>query len=110
MALIAFDLRSYNVFEVGGRTYFVAETGPGRVVVLPDACPHRGGPLRLGEYDAEGCVLICPWHRTRVRVDRLVRRALPAARRGNRITAYAPDDPGTPVSLGWRTGTLRTLY
>ena len=112
--MIELDLRTANVFEAGGRTYFVAEARPGHVVVLPDACPHRGGPLRLGTYDPVGCVLECPWHGTRFSLAWLLAKALPCVRRGPYLHACVPtdaaaDQPGRVV-LRRQSAALRTLY
>ncbi len=108
--MIELDLRAANVFEVGGRSYFVVETRPGRVVVLPDACPHRGGPLRLGTYDPARCVLECPWHGTRFPLAWLLARAVPCVRRGDRLRACVPADEPAQVSFRRQAAVVRALY
>ena len=108
--MIELDVRAVNVFEAGGQTYFVAEPRPGHVVVLPDACPHRGGPLRLGSYDPAACVLECPWHGTRFPLARLLAKALPCVRRGHRLRACLPGDGPQRVAFRRQSAALRTLY
>lgn len=34
----------------------------GRTYLVPQACPHRGGFLRLGTLDAQRGTLTCPLH------------------------------------------------
>jgi nitrite reductase/ring-hydroxylating ferredoxin subunit len=108
--VIELDLRAGNVFEAGGLTYFVAESRPGHVVVLPDACPHRGGPLRLGSYDPAACVLECPWHGTRFPLARLLAKALPCVRSGHRLRACVPADEPARVTFRRQSAALRALY
>ncbi len=45
--------------ECGGKLYCVTSVG-GRLSVMDNVCPHRGGPLGTGVID-DG-KLICPWH------------------------------------------------
>jgi len=35
----------------------------GRTYLVPTACPHRGGVLRLGTLDEQRGTLTCPLHR-----------------------------------------------
>ena len=44
----------------GGEDVAVAVLGDGRAFVVPDACPHGGGPLSDGFVD--GGRLVCPRH------------------------------------------------
>lgn len=45
--------------ELLGRPMVVFRSG-GRAAVAADRCPHRGSPLSLGAYEADG--LACPYH------------------------------------------------
>lgn len=62
----------------------------GRLVVVPDRCKHRGGPLGLGEWDPVRECMTCPWHRLRNGASELLARALPAVRRGDSLVAVVP--------------------
>ncbi len=45
---------------VGDRMFGVFRHG-GKVYVIDDLCPHRGGSLGSGPLDGNG-VVTCPWH------------------------------------------------
>jgi len=45
--------------QCGGRLFCIANQ-KGRVTLMDDVCPHRGGPL--GQGLIENGKLICPWH------------------------------------------------
>lgn len=99
------DLRRHNTVLAGDDRYFVFDDD-GRARLVPDHCPHRGGPLSLGRRTADGRRLTCPWHGTRVGVAALCRTALPMVRTGDTATAVLPDPPadeagagGVPVSV-----------
>ncbi len=58
------DLRvdSPTVVEIDGREVVLVRTGD-VVRALGNACPHKGGPLGLGEVRLGA--IVCPWHRFR---------------------------------------------
>jgi nitrite reductase/ring-hydroxylating ferredoxin subunit len=43
-----------------------------RIVALPATCPHRGGPLDEGRFDADS--VTCPWHGSCFALDGALRR------------------------------------
>ena len=53
---VAVDGKEIALFNVDGTFY-----------ALDNECPHRGGPL--GEGDLEGCIVTCPWHAWRFRLN-----------------------------------------
>ena len=78
----------------GDRRYFLLSTPDAPPRIVPGACPHRGGPLALGHYDASQRSWRCPWHGTGQQVPALCRRALPAIRRGVDWLVALPVDAG----------------
>jgi len=92
------DLGEHNTVLAGEDRYFVFHSPEGTALVL-DRCPHRGGPLSLGAVEPGHRRLVCPWHRTRVSCAALRRRAAPAVRTGQRMTAYVPAAAPSRVSV-----------
>lgn len=78
-----------NAVEVGGVPYIYARTVLGSFV-SPARCAHRGGPLHLATVDVERPRLVCPWHGGGTSATRLLRRGIPAVRRGDTVTAVFP--------------------
>ena len=103
MRIATLDVRDHNTVFVRDDRYFVFEHG-GRLFLVRDKCPHRGGPLSLGTRSPDEKRLVCPWHKTRVACTWLRRQSMPLVRRGTEITAYLPDggDADAPVLLAKR--------
>ena len=103
MKIATLDVRDHNTVFLRDDRYFVFEHG-GRLFLVPDKCPHRGGPLSLGARSADQKRLVCPWHGSRIACAWLRRQSMPIVRRGTEITAYLPDpeDAATPVFLAKR--------
>lgn len=78
-----------NCVVVDGAPFVYARTRLGECV-MSALCPHRGGPLHLASLDDQRQQLICPWHGSRIRLSWALRRAVPAVRRGNVVTAVFP--------------------
>ena len=77
---LEFDERQANyIAGIHGRWFLYRSSG-GAKYILPDSCPHRGGPLHLARR--EGGVLRCPWHGMRWKEAALIRHALPSVRAG----------------------------
>ncbi|MEU7008326.1 Rieske 2Fe-2S domain-containing protein [Streptomyces sp. NPDC046332] len=91
-----FDRTEHNALVAGDDVYFVMERD-NDVHVLSSRCPHRGGPLHLG--DVEDGRLRCPWHGGLFPVDRLCDRSHPAIRVGHTVTVYLPAGDETPVPI-----------
>lgn len=56
----------------GGEDYFLLGVDD-QLYLVRNACPHRGGPLKLGHVDDEGRV-VCPMHQTAFSVESLLAR------------------------------------
>jgi hypothetical protein len=93
MTVATLDAREHNTLFLGDDRYFVFEH-EGRVFLVEDHCPHRGGPLSLGRRSADQKRLVCPWHGSRIACAFLRRRSVPIVRRGTEITAYLPAGKG----------------
>lgn len=48
--------------------------------VIPDKCPHKGGPLSLGMVCKKRGIIQCPWHDNNFKLSLLVKKAIPAVR------------------------------
>lgn len=53
-----------------GAEYFLLGHA-GRLYLVANRCPHRGGPLKSGFINADGA-LVCPMHRGVFPVERLI--------------------------------------
>lgn len=98
-----FSRSEHNALVAGDETYFVMER-ENAVHVLSSRCPHRGGPLHLG--DVEGEKLRCPWHGGMFPLGRLCDRSHPSVRVGDTVTVYLPagENPPVPVHTMVRAG------
>jgi Rieske Fe-S protein len=86
----------HNTVIVGEDHYFTL-VRDGAVHLVASTCPHRGGPLHLG--DVHDGRLRCPWHGSSFRVDRLCHRSVSVIQRGSQIIAYVPaPDGAAPVA------------
>ena len=102
MTIATLDVRDHNTVFVRNDRYFVFEHG-GRLFLVRDKCPHRGGPLSLGSRSPDDKRLVCPWHGSRIACAWLRRQSVPIVRRGTEITAYLPGgERAAPVLLAKR--------
>ena len=53
-----------------GEEYFLLSAG-GELYLVPNRCPHRGGPLKFGRLNAEG-ELVCPMHHNAFSIESLI--------------------------------------
>lgn len=91
MPVVTFTMpRHHDLVVIGESRYFLVRTGGQDVFLVNGVCPHRGGPLHLGEVDETGAV-VCPWHGRRVPLKSLIRRAIPLIVHGHRATAVIAD-------------------
>lgn len=90
MGVTRLDLQDTAGFTSDG-TEYVFLLRKGRGVIVPSTCPHRGGPVNLGVCE-EGAV-VCPWHRTRVRLPSTGTRRAPFVfvRNGPVVTLLGPE-------------------
>ncbi|MEN3356429.1 MAG: nitrite reductase small subunit [Mycobacteriales bacterium] len=85
-----------NTVILGEDHYFVM-LREGAVHLITSRCPHRGGPLHLG--DVQEGRLRCPWHGSTFRVDRLCARSVSTVQRGGQVIAYIPaPEQAAPVA------------
>lgn len=97
--VVVMDLRRHNTVLVGHDRYFVFECN-GRIDLVRDRCPHRGGPLSLARLTPDGRRLTCPWHGTKVATTALRRTAVPMVRSGHEAVIVLPDVPAeVPITL-----------
>jgi Rieske [2Fe-2S] domain len=102
MKIATLDVRDHNMVFLRDDRYFVLEHD-GRLFLVSDRCPHRGGPLSLASRSADDKRLVCPWHGSRIACTWLRRQSVPIVRRGTEITAYLPEgDDGASVFLAKR--------
>lgn len=103
MKIATLDVRDHNTVFLRDDRYFLFEHD-GRLFLVQDKCPHRGGPLSLGSRSPDDKRVVCPWHGSRIACGWLRRHSMPIVRRGTEITAYLPDPEGgaTPVLLAKR--------
>ena len=55
----------------GGEEYFLLGYQEA-LYLVPNRCPHRGGPLKFGFVDGEDRI-VCPLHHTRMMIDEVAR-------------------------------------
>jgi hypothetical protein len=97
--VVVMDLSRHNTVLVGHDSYFVFESD-GRLQLVRDRCPHRGGPLSLARLTPDGRRLTCPWHGTKVATAALRRTSVPMVRTGDEAVVVLPDVPAdVPVTL-----------
>jgi nitrite reductase (NADH) small subunit len=53
-----------------GVEYFLLSTD-GELYLVPNLCPHRGGPLKFGRLNAAG-ELVCPMHGNAFSIESLI--------------------------------------
>lgn len=75
-----------NFIEIGGKRFLVLRAEGKGCHTIPANCPHRGGPLHLGEVEDGGRFIKCPWHKTRVSIPQLLRAGVPTASAGRRVS------------------------
>ncbi len=52
---------------------------------VPDACPHRGGPLSKGTIDPCKGTITCPMHELKTPIKIHLKKSLPLVRVGNEV-------------------------
>jgi hypothetical protein len=95
MNVLTFSHQEFNYFFGRQDDYFLLFSSAEEPLLIRNRCPHRGGPLHLGEVDASGDSLICPWHGTKVRHAVLRRAALPLVSRAGSVTVVLDEPPGS---------------
>jgi len=90
MKAISLNLSHTHYCGGEGKTYFLKRHAHS-TQLLPTACPHRGGPLHMGEVTGDGQSVICPWHDNAYKVCNLEKKSLPTVRVRNQISTVIGD-------------------
>ena len=69
--------------NIDGNVYFLIEHKKKWFAIL-DKCPHRGGPLSLGEKCSKMETIQCPWHNNIFKVCSLIKKSLAGLRIQNK--------------------------
>lgn len=85
MAIATFD-RSERPGVTIGQVHAVGIVLAGKWRLVDSTCPHRGGPLHLGEVDPTSGVVTCPWHRISMHCVRLKPVVYPTVRVRDRVS------------------------
>lgn len=85
MKSITLSLNDTQYVAVDEKTYFLNRRRDA-TQLLPTSCPHRGGPLHMGEVTQDGESVICPWHDNAYKVCNLEKKSLPTVRVKNMIS------------------------
>jgi nitrite reductase/ring-hydroxylating ferredoxin subunit len=88
-----------NFIEDRQHAFMLLRTESGELEAVPAKCPHRGGPLHLGSYDAQKQCIRCPWHQSDVKLSTLRARALPLVSARGVTTVVLQGDGPKPSSL-----------
>lgn len=98
MPVIKFDPNLSN-FIVDGNERFFTITLDNRSFVVRDNCPHRGGPIHLGQFDCQKNTIICPWHGLTVSTTSLQQLAIPVVWRYDVALAVIVEAEGKSESI-----------
>lgn len=87
---VRFRSGTVDTIWLGNARAFLLSTPGAPALVVDGICPHRGGPLALGRYDAVTQSLRCPWHGQARSHRQLCAAALPSIRAGDAWTVAIP--------------------
>jgi nitrite reductase/ring-hydroxylating ferredoxin subunit len=97
MQVVHLEGEDDNYIEIGEDKYLVLRDAKLGCHTVSATCSHRGGPLHLGEVDPTGKFIVCPWHKNKTSIERLLAGGLPTVRSRGRVTViFGPDAKGTP--------------
>lgn len=68
---------SMRLVPAGARTVGVYNCA-GRLFAIEDRCSHDDGPLCQGDWEPEGCIVVCPRHGSRFDLETGIPMTLPA--------------------------------
>lgn len=88
-----------NVIIHGDRRYFLFKIADDRKAFVSDGCPHRGGPLHMGSWDASCAKIRCPWHKYSWGEKAVSTRLIPAIRRGRQWSVVLPRAVARPYKI-----------
>jgi nitrite reductase (NADH) small subunit len=84
MKIIVFSIIGTDFVAVNDKSYFL-NGDDYSTHLLPTTCPHRGGPLHLGEVNPDGNSITCPWHDNVYKVCNLESKSPPTVKIGSTI-------------------------
>jgi nitrite reductase/ring-hydroxylating ferredoxin subunit len=86
-----------NYIEMGDERYLVLQDASLGCHTVSATCSHRGGPLHLGQVDETRRFIVCPWHKNRTSIERLLTNGLPTVRSRGRVTVvFGEEATGVP--------------
>jgi len=88
----SFSLNQGRLITWGVERFFVFQSTSGSYHLISDKCPHRGGPLSRGSWDAENNRLRCPWHKTSLPESALFKKQIPVVIVGEHWTVCIEGD------------------
>ncbi|WP_434605140.1 Rieske 2Fe-2S domain-containing protein [Pseudomonas sp. R1-7] len=91
MKVISLNLAHAHYVAVDEKTYFL-KRHPHSTQLLPTECPHRGGPLHMGDVTQDGQSVICPWHDNAYKLCNLEKKSLPTVRVRNVISTVVGEN------------------
>ncbi|ADO74273.1 Rieske 2Fe-2S domain-containing protein [Stigmatella aurantiaca] len=98
--VVRFEPAHVNFLIAGDERYFLFRSDAQGLLLLKDACPHRGGPLHLGAWETHPAAkLRCPWHGNAIPLRPLERAACPMVLREGQATAVLPSGETAPVFM-----------
>jgi nitrite reductase (NADH) small subunit len=98
MSVVKFRLVHGTLITQGSDKYMLS-TIKSNYFLLKAKCPHRGGPLHLGNLSSDKLSVICPWHDLEVSISQLQNSAVPMVCRDNLAIAILPQDASIPVEV-----------
>jgi nitrite reductase (NADH) small subunit len=98
MSIVSFEPTSGILLIQGNTRYFFSKVGSIHYL-FPGNCPHRGGPLHLGNYNCSNNTIVCPWHELEVPIEKLRRLAIPLISRKESAVAILPQPSTEPIVI-----------
>lgn len=94
--IIHFNANEFSLITIAQHVLWIYKSTDGKMYILNGRCPHKGGPLYLGKNENQH--IVCPWHETKVPLEKLIGSSYPAIFVGNRATLLFHDESNSPFS------------
>lgn len=98
MLIVNLHPKKHNFVQVDDRGYFLLSHPKQGEVLVPNRCPHRGGPLHLSQWEPGQERLTCPWHGASVSCRNLLEHSVPFVRAGGKAVAVLDCDKNSVAS------------